>query len=174
MPDSVAKRLGTGQDRNVEIYDDSITGNLDKSSRARLLLWGGARAMVEANPWQGVGLGRFATTVDDYLDRPLPENHPRDAHNAYLLNAAELGLPGLAMMVLNLVWPLVLALYLYFSRHHPLDRGLALAFVGTVFAVVVSCLFGSRFSEDGVIGYYWVLAAMLVVLKALPREEVGA
>ena len=66
--------------------------------------------MIEANPYQGVGLGHFAESVDQYVDKPLPENHPRDAHNAFLLTAAELGLPGLAIMVLNMLALLTLAL----------------------------------------------------------------
>jgi O-antigen ligase len=171
MPSAVTKRLGMDPEASVEIYDKSIEGNLDKSSRNRLVLWGAAEGMIRENPWQGVGLNRFAVSVDEYLDKPLPEDAPRDAHNAYLLNAAELGLGGATMMILNLAWPLALALYLYFSRRHPLDRGLALAFVGTSVGVMASCMFGSRFSEDGVIGYYWLMVAMLVVLKAQPREE---
>jgi O-antigen ligase len=171
MPSSVVKRLGETTKSDVEIYDPSLTANLDKSSRDRLLLWNAARAMIEANPWQGVGLDRFAATVDEYVDEPLPERHPRDAHNAFLLTAAELGLPGLAMMVLNLVSLLTLAVYVYFSHRHPLDRGLALGFVGTMLAVLVSCIFGSRFSDDAVIGYFWMLAALLMVINAQPRDQ---
>jgi len=48
---------------------------------------------------------------------------------------------------------------------------MALGFVGTMFAVVVSCVFGSRFSDDAVIGHFWLLAAALVVINSLPRQD---
>jgi hypothetical protein len=169
LPTSVTKRMGHTTNTNVEIYDSSVAATLDKSSKERLVLWGAARSMIEANPFQGVGLGHFAESVDEFVDTPLPENHPRDAHNAYLLTAAELGLPGLAIMVLNLLSLLALAVYVYFTHQHPFDRGMALGFVGTMFAVVVSCVFGSRFSDDAVIGHFWLLAAALVVINSLPR-----
>lgn len=171
VPSSVAKRLGHTAQGDVEIYDNSVSANLDKSSQERLVLWGAARSMIEANPFQGVGLGHFAESVDDYVDTPLPENHPRDAHNAYLLTAAELGLPGLAIMVLNMLSLLALAVYVYFTHQDPFDRGMALGFVGTMFAVVVSCVFGSRFSDDAVIGHFWLLAASIVVINSLPRQD---
>jgi hypothetical protein len=172
MPTSVTKRLGhTTGTTDVEIYDTSLAANLDKSSQDRLILWGAARSMIEANPFLGVGLGHFAESVDEYIDKPLPENHPRDAHNAYLLTAAELGLPGLAIMVVNLLSLLTLAVYVYFTHQHPFDRGMALGFVGMMFAVVVSCVFGSRFSDDSVIGHFWLLAAALVVINSLPRQD---
>ena len=171
VPDSVRSRLGHSQKDDVEIYDPDVTANLDSSAQKRIVLWGAAREMIAAYPWRGVGLNRFEYEVDTYVDTPLDARHPRDAHNAYLLTAAEMGLPALVLMILLLVSLLLAALATHFSRRRDrFDRGLALGLVGTISGVATSCMLGSRFSDDGVIGYFWMLAALLIVVRGLGRH----
>jgi len=170
LPESVQDRLGIGAEENVEIYDPSMTDNLDKSTQQRLVLWGAAERMIEQNPWRGVGLNRFHVEVDAYVDHPLDERHPRDAHNAYLLTAAEMGLPGLVAMVLVILAFGLRSVWLYFSRRNSLDRALALGMCGTLAGIIASCMFGSRFSDDGVIGFFWMLGAALIITGKLPTK----
>lgn len=70
----------------------------DASAAYRLVIWRAAWNMIKANPW-GVGIGQFrdcigqyAHTLDDYA-----LVHDRDAHNSYVLCAAETGVLGLAV-----------------------------------------------------------------------------
>jgi O-antigen ligase len=173
LPESVQDRLGlNAEDQNVEIYDPSMTDNLDKSTQQRIVLWGAAQRMIEQNPWRGVGLERFAYEVDAYVDHPLDERHPRDAHNAYLLAGAEMGIPGLVAMVLVILAFGLRAFWLYFTRRNSLDRALALGLCGTIAGIIASCMFGSRFQDDGVIGFFWMLAAGMVIMGKLPEKAV--
>jgi len=84
MPTSVAKRLGhTTGTTDVEILRHEPRREPRQEQQGPAHPVGAARSMIEAHPFLGVGLGHFAESVDEYVDTPLPENNPRDAHNAY-------------------------------------------------------------------------------------------
>jgi O-antigen ligase len=165
IPDSVAVRLGhTFSDREVG-YDEGAEESLDKSSAERLQLWRGGLAMARAEPWFGVGLGRFQQVVPLYTEDPLGEDAPRDAHNTYILTLAELGAPALALMVALLLWLAADAVAVYMRGRTRVDRMVSLGFLGTSVAVAVSCAFGSRFSDENLIGLFWILAALVRTLR---------
>jgi len=69
------------------------------------------------------------------------------------------------------LWLLGTALWLRVNGTHELDRRLAMAFVGVIGGVLVSCMFGSRFSDECLIGCFWVLAGTLRALVMLERQE---
>jgi len=67
----------------------------DRSSAGRLEIWEGSVKMLAANPF-GVGAGNFHQTIGRYDPR-----HPGwDAHNTYVRCYGELGIPGIAVLVL--------------------------------------------------------------------------
>ena len=142
---------------------DGTAVSLDRSSAHRLVIWRGAARMIAAQPLQGVGLGRFQRVIGSYTEVPLRKDDPHDAHNAYILVAAETGLPSLALLLLLFAAWGILALRLRFGHRHPVDRSLGLAFLGSLVAVIVSCMLGSRFSDEALIGWFWMLAALVVV-----------
>ncbi|HXB57680.1 MAG TPA: O-antigen ligase family protein [Vicinamibacteria bacterium] len=170
IPESVRERLAdTTAERSVPsaFEGENATVSLDRSSAHRLVLWRGAAQMIADHPLTGVGLGRFQELIGYYTEYPLRRSDPHDAHNAFILLAAETGLPTLALLLLLfLAWSLI-ALKLRFRRRHPVDRGLALAFLGSLVAVVVSSLLGSRFSDEALVGWFWILAALVVVAGRL-------
>jgi O-antigen ligase len=170
IPESVRERLAdTTTERSVPgaLEGENPTVNLDRSSAHRLVLWRGAARMIAEHPLTGVGLGRFQELIGYYTEYPLKRSDPHDAHNAYILLAAETGLPTLALLLLLfLVWA-SMALRIRFRRRHPIDRSLALAFLGSLVAVVVSCMLGSRFSDEALVGWFWMLAALVVVTRRL-------
>jgi hypothetical protein len=43
-----------------------------------------------------------------------------------------------------------------------------MAFVGCCGGLVVSCMLGSRFQDESLISYFWILAALLAVARLLP------
>jgi O-antigen ligase len=171
VPDSVRERFSdTTSDQSIYSGDGTAPA-LDKSSAHRLVLWRGAVRMIAANPLVGVGLGRFQQVIGLYTDVPLKKTDPHDAHNAFLLQAAEMGAPSLALLlVLFLVWGAT-ALRVRFKHRHPVDRRLSLVFLGSLAAVLVSCMLGSRFSDDALIGGFWLLAGMVVVVGRLGRRR---
>jgi O-antigen ligase len=169
IPESVAIRMGSTVRDNGAIYDTDV--KLDQSNEGRLVLWRAGLAMIEDNPIRGVGISRFGRVVDLYTEVPLQEEGARDAHNAYLLTAAEMGLPGLFFMMVCLLWLLGTALWLRVNGTVGLDRRLGMAFVGVMGGVLVSCVFGSRFSDECLIGGFWVLAGTVRALVMLERQE---
>jgi putative inorganic carbon (HCO3(-)) transporter len=173
VPESVRARLAeTTAERSLRPGEEAAA-NLDRSSANRLMLWRAARTMIAEHPLIGVGLGRFPETIGFYTELPLRKSDPRDAHNAYLLQAAEMGVPSLLLLLLlYFVWG-VAALRLFLRRRHPVDRRLALAFLGSLIGVLVSCLLGSRFSDEALVGWFWILAGMLLVIRRLrePRRR---
>ncbi len=85
--------------------------SLDDGGAGRSDLWTVAYRMVEDNPVQGVGLGNFVVRSRDYaLLRPgsleyseLIVDKPYVTHNFYLQTLAEVGIVGLALLLVVLV-----------------------------------------------------------------------
>jgi putative inorganic carbon (hco3(-)) transporter len=166
VPESVRARLAETSNDSLEAESE-----LDRSSSLRLMLWKGGLRMVADQPLLGVGMYRFAEVVPSFTEEMLRPDDPRDAHNAFLLVAAEMGVPSLLLLLLILSLWGVLAVRVYFRRRHPGDRRLALVFLGSLTAVVMSCMVGSRFAEESLIGYFWVLAALLVLTARWPEPR---
>jgi putative inorganic carbon (HCO3(-)) transporter len=173
IPHSVAVRLGQTTSEEADMFGAGVTeAEFDRSSRLRFVLWRAAGKIIRQYPITGVGLGRFPLVVEQYTEIRLKKDDPHDAHNAFLLIAGEMGLPALALFVLILLILMITALRLYFGRGSPLlDRTLALAFLGSEMGVFVSCMLGSRFSDEALVGNFWILVALVIVLQRLRRQE---
>ncbi|MFN8058345.1 MAG: O-antigen ligase family protein [Vicinamibacterales bacterium] len=89
------------------LYTFNLRLPLQERLKGRTALWGAAVRMVAGQPLTGVGIGRYykdlASYVPDseYLIRPQ-----ENAHNYFLQVAAELGLPGLLLLVSLIALPL--------------------------------------------------------------------
>jgi O-antigen ligase len=169
IPSSIQARLADTGETN-QIYDDRLEAKLDRSSQHRLMLWRAGMAMVADHPLQGVGWHRFSETVGQYTEVQLAKDDPDDAHNAYILVGAELGIPALALMIVVLAWIIATSLLLYFRKTEPLDRALALSVLGSAVGVVVSCLFGSRFADETLISNFWTLVALLMASRHMRSD----
>ena len=135
----------------------ALQEDLDESSAGRLVIWRGALEMIKANPLAGVGFGRFPDTITDYadLDRSV------DAHNAYLITAAELGLPGLLLLLANFTFLFWIASRVYRRHPDPFVHATALGFLGGLSALLMANMFGSRLNTTEVASYVWILAALM-------------
>jgi O-antigen ligase len=69
-------------------------------SSRRVQLWSDAVDMIRANPWFGVGPGRFQ--VESPTARRFPDTD--QTHSEYLQTAAETGLPGAALLTGLVCW----------------------------------------------------------------------
>jgi O-antigen ligase len=163
VPASVRERLEDTTTRDQTYAGDGSAVRLDRSSAHRLVIWRGAARMITAHPLGGVGIGRFQRVITYYTERPLKQTDPHDAHNAFVLVAAESGLPSLALLLLLFVLWGLLALRLRLRHPGAFERSVGLAFLGCLAGVVVSGMLGSRFSDESLIGWFWILAALLVV-----------
>jgi len=88
---------------------------------------------------------------------------------AFILIAAEMGLPALATAVTLLLALALAAARVHLFRRHRVDRTVALAFLGSWAGLIVSCMLGSRFSDESLISYFWILGALVAVVRRLPE-----
>jgi len=142
----------------------------DQSVSDRLTIWSGAWQMIKENPL-GVGIGHFQTQIGRYTaGLGLVK---RDAHNSYLLCAAETGFPGLAAYLATLVlawFTLGQALRrLRASRLDPSEFELII-FANRLALVVyvVAGVFCSRFYTEG----QWLLVAMTACAARAVENEI--
>lgn len=167
LPQSVWDRLAiTSEERKLRPGEE-VDRNLDRSTAHRLVLWKAGIQVVAANPLLGVGLGRFPWEVGRYTEYALKQTDPHDAHNAYLLQAAEMGLPSLILLLMIYLSWAIHGLKLLRRPRSSIDRRLAVAFLGSLAGLLVSCMLGSRFSDEALIAWFWILAATVLVVRRL-------
>jgi O-antigen ligase len=79
----------------------------DLNNNGRLAYWRVAVDTAKLHPWEGVGGGTYQLYWE--CSRPAPPVKVMDAHSLFLETRAELGWIGLALLVIALVIPLVVA-----------------------------------------------------------------
>jgi O-antigen ligase len=97
--------------------------------------WSSVLTMVGDFPLLGSGYGTFPSVFSVYED-PALENPIVHAHNDYLENMAELGLPGFGLLMAGVLALFVLAFRTWSERHNPEVKGLALGCLVSVAAML--------------------------------------
>ena len=100
---------------------------------------------------------------DETADLPL---RGRDAHNAYFLIGAEMGLPTLFVFILLLLNMLRVTYRSYISSIDPFWKLISLATMCSVLSLLMTNLFGSRVISLVLAGYLWGLLAILLKVPA--------
>lgn len=145
-------------------------GERDRSAASRLMIWRAAWEMIQENPW-GVGIGQFRNRIGDYSRDPLVAG--RDAHNTFVLCAAETGLLGLAVYLCALAtsW-YTLSRVSRIVRHRLVDRDLfeLMIFANRLALLVymISGLFVSRFYTEG----GWIFMMLPACLDRAVENEI--
>jgi O-antigen ligase len=137
----------------------SMTSQIDNeaqiSSDARFEIWSAATNIISANPL-GIGMARFKKEIGNYGG---PSR--RDAHNAYLLIAAENGLPGLTVF-LFLIWHLLKrgwnGMEIVKDKYSQI-AGLTL--FSAILALLVMNFFSVTIRDTSVFGYSMVFAGIV-------------
>jgi O-antigen ligase len=143
----------------------------------RTTIWKIAERMVKDKPVTGIGAGNFETTSRQYLLRPgalgrsdLIISTPRVVHNTYLGIAAELGLVGLALFAILVLFSVGSTIRA--ARHFSAlgDRGgEALArgmFVGLIGILVADTFISQEYNKQ-----LWLLLGLGPALLAIARSE---
>ncbi len=137
------------------------TEQLDKSTSDRLQLWNAAYWMIQDHPFVGVGYHLFESKVLHYY----PGSEAYDPHNSYLLIASEMGIPALGVF-LWILWSIFWSARKVYRKTDDLFvRSMALGFLGGLFSLLMSNLYGSRFNSGEISYYFWILSALLARLK---------
>ncbi|MDQ7086563.1 MAG: O-antigen ligase family protein [Acidobacteriota bacterium] len=152
--------------RVVEMTLEPVAGGTMETRRA---LWVNTGAMIREHPWLGVGAGRWNVVYPLFQRRvePTPgfglRRQPRHAHNEVLEFAAELGVPGVGLLVL-LVGA---ALWRLGRRAGSGDAGAGLRLAG-LGAVVVHAQVSFPLHAPATAALFWIVAGSAL------RPEGGA
>ena len=137
----------------------------DESTASRFLLWSGAAEMMLDRPW-GSGLNHFKREIGAYV----PSYSNMDAHNYYVLIAAEAGPLGLLATGALILGLLRLARRVREADTSDVSRVIGEGYQMAVVAVILGSLYGSRFLDHDVMGNFWVLTALVARYLTLKQE----
>jgi|SRR5882672_4501391 len=142
---------------------ESDTGQIEDSAAMRLVLWEHALALFQDNGIFGIGFNGFGYTV--------PQGSLTDTHNFYLKTAAEQGVIGLVALAAVLLGALSSGWRLLRSGQSDFHRALGLGFFGCTVAVIVSNVFGDRWSYFMLGGYFWVFWGLVDRARQLAQSR---
>lgn len=144
-------------------------GTFDFSTQNRIEIWKAAARMIRANPLLGVGYGNFQWYVRDY-DLPLTV-HGIDAHNTYLLFAAEMGIPAAVFFILILFICCCKGWVVWRWTHDRFFKAAAAGFLGGLTGLLVSNMFGSRLNSNEIVFQFWILIAVIIKMAHMTRLD---
>ncbi|MGH3627241.1 MAG: O-antigen ligase family protein, partial [Sciscionella sp.] len=149
----------------------------DTSGRSSL--WTVAWRVIQAHPLLGVGNGNFVQVSRRYINQPgqieayYIVSQPKVAHNTFLEAAADLGIPGL-LMLLAVLWFLLSAAVRAAWTFERLGDGPMELIARGVFLAVLAVLASDMFVSGDYAKYQWLLFGLCpVLLAAARREEAG-
>jgi O-antigen ligase len=140
LPQTVVERV---------MMTETPSGALESSAAQRVILWERALDLFERSPVAGVGMKGFALSAVG--------GRYTNAHNLYIETLAEQGIIGLLLLLAVMLRALYSSWRLYRVAEADFDRGLALGMVGCSLAMMVTNIFGDRWSYFEIGAYYWVL-----------------
>lgn len=156
LPHSVTERFN---DTHVEASD------ADQSTDMRYVFWGIAWQEFTHHPLTGIGYGTFKDASP----------YSMDAHNFFVRELAEKGLPGFLITV-GMFFSMARICWRTFRDSPPgsFAYALGLGMCGVWPALVVTNIWGDRFTYTQMIGYYWVLLALCLKARELVLAERAA
>jgi len=151
--------------------DQVVSANVedirDVSVKRRLVIWGGALEMIKSKPLLGFGYGTFSYIIGSFA----PGEGNVDAHNTYLIIAAEMGIPMLMMFVIILLILVKNSWWLLLNTKDKYFKAFALGMLGGIFGLIMANMFGSRLNSEDVSSYFWILAGL--TMRAVIFEKKG-
>ncbi|WHZ20183.1 MAG: hypothetical protein OJF55_002332 [Rhodanobacteraceae bacterium] len=153
LPHSVTERFN---DTHIEASD------ADASTDWRYVYWGIAWKDFTHHPLTGIGYGTFADA----------NPYGKDTHNFFVRELAEKGLPGFLITVCMFL-SMARICWRTFRDSPPggLAYALGLGMCGVWPALVVTNIWGDRFTYAQMIGYYWVLLALCMKAREFALAE---
>jgi O-antigen ligase len=124
---------------------------VEESAASRIIIWQGAWEMIQQHPL-GVGLQRFQSEIGRYSAIAL------DAHNYYLLVAAELGALALFALMALMVRMLWLAIQVIRQQRDTEQDVIGWSLLLATVALIMGNFYGSSFNFGELMCNYWALA----------------
>ena len=151
-----------------------MTKLLEASAAGRLEIWQASVRIIQDHPWWGVGCGAFPNFLLDYTNGRMEF---RDAHNAFLMVAAEMGIVTAIVLAVILVLVAFHAAWLARFAQDPHFKALGLGMLGGVAGLIVANQFSYCFGSQELTGYFWMLSGLTVravLLEQTQRREAGS
>jgi putative inorganic carbon (HCO3(-)) transporter len=135
---------------------------VDESTDMRYVFWGVAWKEFTQHPLTGIGYGTFSTA----------NPYGMDAHNFFVRELAEKGLPGF-IITIGLFLSMAKVCWRTFRDSPPgsFAYALGLGMCGAWPALVVTNIWGDRFTYTVMIGYYWVLLGLCLKAREFAVAE---
>lgn len=144
-------------------------GRYDESTESRWIIWEGAAQLIAGSPW-GVGLNHFKREIGTHA----PRYAGMDAHNSYVLITTEAGVLGLVALLATIAALWRLARRTDREADDAFGRFLGWGFTLSIVALVTGNVYGSRFLDEGVMGNFWILAALVARHVTLQQQARAA
>lgn len=143
---------------------ETPAGEIEGSAAHRFVLWEHAMELFDENPVFGIGFGGFGFTV--------PEGELTDTHNFYVKTLSEQGIVGITFLGIVLLAALRSGVRLLRKQTTNFQKGLALGFIGCLVSLIITNIFGDRWSYFPLGGYFWIFWGMVdATLRSLPKEN---
>lgn len=144
LPETVVERISMTED---------ASGQIESSAAQRVVLWQHALQLFQDNFLFGIGFNSFGFTV--------PQGQLTDVHNFYMKTASEQGIIGVILLGLLLMRAMASGWKLYRRGHSDFHRALGFGFVGCAIALMITNIFGDRFSYFVMGTNFWILWGMV-------------
>ncbi len=166
-------------ERSWERLKSSFDGE-DFSISQRRIIWSDTWALIEGQPWLGVGPGNYEMALPAYRTMAQHRNWeqlmgqrihvPYHAHNEYLEFWSESGVLGMLTM-LWLLGALLWTGHVYLRERLPgMVRTITLGCVAGMIATLVHSVFSFNLQDPTPASHFWLLGGLMV---AVNRGEVG-
>lgn len=161
-PDYVKERA-TRAEEAVTAEEDAL-GAIDEEGGGRITYWKTSLQVVADHPLLGVGAGKIVEQMEERIGRR------KVSHNLYLEVAAEMGIPGVCL----LLWIFFAAISAPgpLMAHRGFSRALGLSFQSALVVLMVANIFGNRFFSFSLSGMFSFLCALMLRARRLLEEGV--
>ncbi len=166
LPGGIRYRMGMTMQEQSYI-NEPLEKSLESSSATRVRIWKTAFEMIKDKPILGFGYATFPTVLSDYN----PQLGAWDAHNSYIIIAAEMGIPALLIFLLIIALFLKESFWLFKHARDNFFKATGLGMCGGILALLMVNMFGSRMNTLEVSGYFWMLAGIVMKMKVLELKE---
>lgn len=138
-------------------------GELDSSSEERVEIWQHALATTMRDPIFGVGFDsyRYYRAGMELLD----------THNMYVKALVETGIVGLSLLLLLWFSALRLGHKLAKSATDPFYRALGAGFAAYMVSVIITNIFGDRWTYIDLSAFTWILLALVILALTWTEAE---
>lgn len=147
LPPSVVERIDMTKDEK---------GELEHSAASRFNLWDSALELFQESPAYGVGFDGFRQHRELQYGIYL-----KDTHNYFIKNLCEGGVIGFFLLLLILLAAIRSGWKLYKAGSSEFQKGLGFGFLGCLFSLIATNMFGDRFSYVELGSFFWILWSLV-------------